>query len=584
MEQSELFQKLTKVLRNEVNAPEVEHYCDIYKIKLLECSSFSQKKYHLQKVLLEEILKSDPITNREFYESLLDSTLSYLNVKKRDTWKYTCIFAGCLFKGNTHRQYRSHLHNIHPNRSSYRCNHNNTCLRNFECLESLEKHCKEDHIANSYSDDGGHQEALVLSQNCKCIMLSCGQMNFESVKDLTTHISVFHLLQPRYCVFDNCEAFFKKGQSTTKHFREKHVKKNKLLLKEANCIALPSTIDNRLDHSVDDFDLCCEDDRDDSFWVDEEEDALFHQDIIQSEKECAGSISNELQMRMAWADFLNRLSNFKFIPNTSVKLVAEEYIQLSKRSAAYKNTKLEESMKKNTMLSKEQISQIIDEVVSSDPYIQIQEDLSSEKKRIAFLKQHFHFIEPEELILNPEEVKLGLKKDSVMYVPLHKALKTLIEDKTYVKVLEQLLNTKRVESCLKEVVDGSGLKENNYFKQYPGAIPLLFYSDAVELANPLGAGRCKHKIVQVFWCSGELPRSHRSQIDKLQLCLVFKEKLIKKYGYWKIFGRMVKDLQNLERTGIEVEVPVKRIVKAGILLYSADNLEVKMLCILLSYP
>ena len=70
MEQSELFQKLTKVLRNEVNAPEVEHYCDIYKIKLLECSSFSQKKYHLQKVLLEEILKSDPITNREFYESM----------------------------------------------------------------------------------------------------------------------------------------------------------------------------------------------------------------------------------------------------------------------------------------------------------------------------------------------------------------------------------------------------------------------------------------------------------------------------------------------------------------------------------
>jgi len=85
--------------------------------------------------------------------------------------------------------------------------------------------------------------------------------------------------------------------------------------------------------------------------------------------------------------------------------------------------------------------------------------------------------------------------------------------------------------------------------------------------------------VQVFWCSGELPRSHRSQIDKLQLCLVFKEKLIKKYGYWKIFGRMVKDLQKLERTGIEVEVPVKRMVKAGILLYSADNLEVKMLCI-----
>ena len=67
---------------------------------------------------------------------------------------------------------------------------------------------------------------------------------------------------------------------------------------------------------------------------------------------------------------------------------------------------------------------------------------------------------------------------------------------------------------------------------------------------------------------------HRSQIVKLQLCLVFKEKYLKKYGYQMIFGRLLDDLCLLEEEGILVYKPFQRTVKAGLLLYSADNLEV----------
>ena len=53
---------------------------------------------------------------------------------------------------------------------------------------------------------------------------------------------------------------------------------------------------------------------------------------------------------------------------------------------------------------------------------------------------------------------------------------------------------------------------------------------------------------------------------------VFREKMIKVYGYQKIYQQLVKDLLVLE-AGIEVNFPSRRTVKCGLLIHPADNLE-----------
>ena len=62
-------------------------------------------------------------------------------------------------------------------------------------------------------------------------------------------------------------------------------------------------------------------------------------------------------------------------------------------------------------------------------------------------------------------------------------------------------------------------------------------------------------------------------MDRLQLGQVFKEKLWKKYGYQKIFQNLLADLKILETEGVQVVKPIARRIKAGLLLYSGDNLE-----------
>ena len=90
--------------------------------------------------------------------------------------------------------------------------------------------------------------------------------------------------------------------------------------------------------------------------------------------------------------------------------------------------------------------------------------------------------------------------------------------------------------------------------------------------NPLGAGRGKHKVIQIFLSLAEIPRTQRSKIDRIQLVGVVKEKVVKQFGFKKVYRRLVEDLIKLEE-GVTVHHPVQRLVKCGLLLHPSDNLE-----------
>ena len=66
---------------------------------------------------------------------------------------------------------------------------------------------------------------------------------------------------------------------------------------------------------------------------------------------------------------------------------------------------------------------------------------------------------------------------------------------------------------------------------------------------------------------------YRGRIDRIQLGLVIREKLLKKHGYKKVYGRMIEDMRDLEINGVEVTSPVPRTVKIAFLMHIGDSLE-----------
>jgi hypothetical protein len=121
---------------------------------------------------------------------------------------------------------------------------------------------------------------------------------------------------------------------------------------------------------------------------------------------------------------------------------------------------------------------------------------------------------------------------------------------------------------LRGVRDGSVYSENIYFKENNNAFAIKIYSDVVELSNPLGASKRKHKIVNVYISLAELPKGVNSKTENKFLVLSVKDSDLKIFCQ-EIYKPLLEDMKKLE-AGVAVN---GNIVKAGLLCHLGDNLE-----------
>ena len=103
--------------------------------------------------------------------------------------------------------------------------------------------------------------------------------------------------------------------------------------------------------------------------------------------------------------------------------------------------------------------------------------------------------------VKPLSVKLGKslngKQDSMQYVPIKESLRILLEDPTY--IMQRKSDPYFHEADLvKDVRDSKTFRENKFFQQNPTAVPILIFQDELEIVNPLGAGKSRHKILCTY--------------------------------------------------------------------------------------
>ena len=525
----------------------------------------------LKKALLQEILKTD--SDQNFYKICLEETLSAINDWRVGDSGFPCSILGCRFKSDRHRLYVRHLKVNHPNLKHVLCNFKRECKRNFSSLDGLIMHIKESH-------GRGHQERIVDTNNraaalinfpCKCDL--CSGRNFTNVADLMTHYNTFHCKQYRECIFHGCRVSFKASSSSRHHFRLKHKKTGRLKLKkrhllnrdQSSSVIEGTNINNEYNDNVEEQDNDIIDEYD-------EADIEFLENTTDAEEEISTELDENYFLEY-YSDFLNRMTNFKFVPQTTVQEIAEEYISNTKKSLANRNALLQKALDGTQNISVEEKDAIMKKL-ENDSFLDAQIKLGSEYKRSKFIKDSQNFVAPEEILLNKEEVRLGARKDVFHYIPIVSSLKTLLQDFSFNTMMARR-NQAASDDKIVDLKDGSVYKNCEFFKEHADAYSIVLYSDAVELKNPLGAARGVYKIVQVFFTLADIPKSQRSQVDRFQLVMVFREKLLKKYSLKTIYRRLVADLRTLE-TGITISQPETRRVRAGVLCYAADNLEASL--------
>ena len=208
-----------------------------------------------------------------------------------------------------------------------------------------------------------------------------------------------------------------------------------------------------------------------------------------------------IHFKSAHADFLIRMSCSKFVPFMTMKIISKEYLGQSMNSLLEREKVLRSSLSALPIVTAAQVDDVVHDVIYEDKFILAQKELDTEHKFMKYVREAFKFIEPVEVILNKKEVKLGKPKECFHYVPIVKAFRNLIEDETMIKLLEARKHTSdRLESdVLRDIKDGTVYQGVPFFQVNPSAYVGILYSDAVEIVNPLGASRGKHKIIQLFW-------------------------------------------------------------------------------------
>ena len=536
-------------------------------------------KYKLQLRVVENIFKGINRTEENvYYETLMKESKDYLrfHLKKNQVTTYQCSLVGCLFKCRWHRNYIRHIQRAHSKETRIVCQFGLKCTRTFASIDLLLQH-----VEHVHKDIGAGVQVcstvVPVDQPCKCKFKKCLGMEFPSIQKLMLHLRNNHVGQGIECIFDKCDKKFTNSNALRNHFYLKHQKLNLYSLKEVHKLFIDNIHSDCSDKGVDHLND-----------IDSEETLPDHDhqssnvsDVDEYDDNCGKEVEDDAEdaaeedpdlILMAYCDFLNRLSNFQFVPQTTIKVIAEEYMKNYNKSNEVKYAFLKESLKKIPGISESEIQRVLEDSQKNDPFLDAQRQLDTEYKRTRFITEKFSYVAPLEIVLNPHQVKnKEAVKAVVHYIPIIDTFKNLIQDPSFNDMMEKD-NHDKDDGAVRDVKDGDLFKSNPYFKQNPEAFTMMLYSDAIELTNPLGAGRGKHKIIQVFYTLCEVAKSQRSKIDRIMLVAVFKEKLVKQYGLEMIYKQLVEDLKILE-AGVDVQYPIQRTVKCGLLIHPADNLE-----------
>ncbi|XP_065666537.1 uncharacterized protein LOC136087522 [Hydra vulgaris] len=208
--------------------------------------------------------------------------------------------------------------------------------------------------------------------------------------------------------------------------------------------------------------------------------------------------------------------------------------------------------------------------------------VNSSKKIISFSKSHLGLILPVEIKLHSiidnlyQDNLTASKSETFQYIPILPLLKKLVENEFIWNSIKRKLEKDESNNTnlLCSYSDGLTFKKHDVFKDDKYALRIHLYCDEFEVCNPIGAHRTVHKLSAFYFFLGNIEEQHISQLQNINLCILVKEKFIKKYKTYKqVLRPLIQDLLTLQNEGILATVDGKQIrLFGGIATISADNL------------
>ncbi|XP_078495299.1 uncharacterized protein LOC144742535 [Ciona intestinalis] len=174
-------------------------------------------------------------------------------------------------------------------------------------------------------------------------------------------------------------------------------------------------------------------------------------------------------------------------------------------------------------------------------------------------------------LVQPETVKSD-NNITFQYVPIVKSLSNYLNQQDVLQAV--LLNNRSCASktnVLCDFTDGEYFRTKSYFRGNQDLLRFHFYCDELEVCNPLGSSKTKHKLTVFYYYVGNIGVKHSASLKNILLALLIESKKLKTIGYHTALKPLIKDLQFLQEKGI-ITCDGAHTLYGTIATLSADNL------------
>ena len=181
-------------------------------------------------------------------------------------------------------------------------------------------------------------------------------------------------------------------------------------------------------------------------------------------------------------------------------------------------------------------------------------NLSSEHKQLKFFKENKHFVEPQPA-KNSKNNKIGY------FVPFKNKLESLLSLSGELDSLEIKNNIYKTDVnngfLLNEIITKKKKMISESLEKNLNSTPLMIalYYDDIEIVNPIGNSRKKHKLGVFYWTLLNLKPFQKFNLCSLQLLAVSKVSLLKKdNNIWFLLQDFINNINVLNTNGLNLMI------------------------------
>jgi hypothetical protein len=309
-------------------------------------------------------------------------------------------------------------------------------------------------------------DAGLIQFSLRCEFAQCGEIH-GSKKKLLEHYKVSHKKELKPCPYEGCNTTVEAFLSLLWHIRKKHDGKNHKLKQEILCgsasgFVFPAPADENSEESYMEADTdiggpsVISEDGDDSDYDERTSDPILEVGI---NKEHAANFER------GYADFLNRLMCFHFIPLTAIVKVNSEISALVDIAIKTREQTFLGALKDHN-IPEDAADSIMESIRSKEDIVaDTFKKFQTSKKIQGYLMENFSAVKPK-------SVKLG--EGSFQYMSIVETLKAIRSDRTF-QQFEKTRPCEKSGDLLVDIEDGLAFKGSQFFLDNPGALKLVFF-------------------------------------------------------------------------------------------------------------